>query len=97
MSSQNRPELEIETSLAAGTSAHGGAPLEKARNAFEALGEVLNDSILSFRHAIQDTTDPPDEVELRFELAFKGETKWVVISAGGQATAAVKLVWKKKS
>jgi hypothetical protein len=90
----NSPDLEIVVTPSPGFASTEGAPLAKAREAFDALGVTLKEAVGNLHQAWEEHA--PDELELRLELAFKGEAKWVVISAGGQATIGVKLVWKRK-
>jgi len=88
-----KADLEIVVSPAAGYSHTGYPPLEKAKDAFQSLAATIKDVLVPVHQALADSA--ADEVELRLELAFKGEAKWVVISAGGQATVGLKLLWKK--
>ncbi len=89
----NHPVLDVEISTTAGFAGMDSEPLGKARDAFAALGETLNDALAPLREAM--AANAPDELEVSLELSFKGEAKWVVVSAGGSATATVKLTWKK--
>ena len=89
--------LEIVVSPGAGFAGAGDVAVTKAREAFDALGELLTDAIEPFRQKIRSTADSADEVEIRLDLSLKGEGKWVVVSMGGTATVSVTLLWKKRT
>ena len=69
--------------------------MAKAKAAFDSLASTLRDAILPMQQALSLSEHAPSEVEIRLELALKGETKWIVVSTGAQATIGVKLVWKR--
>jgi NTP-dependent ternary system trypsin peptidase co-occuring protein len=72
-----------------------GAAFAKAREAFDALGTLLTDAVEPFRKKVRDVAESADELEVRMDLALKGEGKWVVVSVGGSASVSVRLVWKR--
>lgn len=91
----SKAELDIVISKDSGFAGAEEAALAKAEDAFESLGETLAQSILPLRARLEAMPDAPDELEIKLELAFKGEAKWVVVSAGAQATVGIKAVWKR--
>lgn len=95
--SQENQSLEIVLSPGAGFAGAGEVAVAKAREAFDALGELLTDAIEPFRQKVHETADSADELQIRMELSLKGEGKWVVVSMGGAATVSVTLLWKKRT
>jgi hypothetical protein len=89
-------ELEISVSEQAGYLSTAGALGEKAKEAFDSLGNLLSDAIEPLRNKLIETAASADEVEIKLDLALKAGGKWVVLSMEGGATVSVKLVWKKK-
>lgn len=89
-------ELEISVSEHAGFSDASGVMGEKAKEAFDSLGNLLSDAIAPLRQKLIATTASADEVEIKLDLALKAGGKWVVLSMEGGATVSVKLVWRKK-
>lgn len=94
--STQQTELEISISEQAGFSDAVGAIGEKAKEAFDSLGNLLSDAVAPLRQKLIDTASSADEVEIKLDLALKAGGKWVVLSMEGGATVSVKLVWKKK-
>jgi hypothetical protein len=95
VSKQPDESLEIVVTPESGFSAAGTANTERAREAFDALGTLLVDTLEPFRNKISGAVASASEVELKIDLALKGEGKWVVVSLGASASVSVKLVWKK--
>jgi hypothetical protein len=92
----DQPSLEIAFVEQAGYASATGAVSEKAKDAFDALGSLLSDSIEPLRRKLTEAVASADEIELKLELGLKAEGKWVVLTAGGSATVSLKIVWKHK-
>ena len=88
-------ELEIQISPEAGFAAANGKNIATAREAFDTLGTVLTEAIAPFKQKFSSVLGAADEVELNLSLALKGEGKWVVVSLSAEATASIKVTWKK--
>ena len=88
----NTSELEIAVAPTAGFAAAGSTNLEKAKGAFDSLAQAIEEAILPLRQKLALSKNAPDELELRLDLEFKGEAKWVVISVGGGAADAARKV-----
>lgn len=89
-------DLEISISERAGFADAAGTVGEKAKEAFDSLGNLLSEAIAPLRQKLMATVESADEVEIKLDLAMKAGGKWVVMSMEGGATVSVKLVWKKK-
>lgn len=89
------PTLEIVITPTAGFADAGKEQLRSAKSSFDGLGQMIKESILPMYPQIRDSSNAPSEMEVRLELKLKGEAKWVVVSASGEATTAVRLVWKR--
>jgi hypothetical protein len=88
--------LEISVTHDAGYADAGEVVGERAKDAFNALGDLLSDAIEPFKKKLAESAASADEIELKLELALKGAGKWVVVSVEGGATVSVKLLWKRK-
>lgn len=88
-------DLQIVISRDAGFADAGGPLLAKAKEAFEALGKSLRDSLSPLKNQLKQAELAPDEIELSLELVLKGGSNWVVVSGSGEATVGVKLLWKR--
>src|SRR5262245_51479662 len=95
MSNEANETLEIVVSPGAGYAGAGESAAAKAKEAFSALGALLTDALEPFRAKVRAVAESADELEVRMDLALKGEGKWVVVSAGASASVSVRLVWKK--
>lgn len=90
MSNSADGTLEIQISPTSGYAASGEKTVARAKQAFQTLGDLLEDAIQPFREKVKNV----DEMEIGMNISLKGESKWVIVSASAEASVHVKLTWK---
>jgi hypothetical protein len=86
--------LEIQVVPQPGFATASGVPVAKAKEAFDALGDLLAESLQPFHQKLAAVQGKADEVELQFGVSLKAEKDWVVVSGEVGATITLTLLWK---
>jgi hypothetical protein len=90
------PTLEVVVTQAAEYANAGQALTVKAEESLQQLGALVAKAAAPMGQAIFKDEAAPNEVEVTLQLALKGESKWLVVTAVGEAAVTIKLSWVKK-